>query len=178
MLKVIIFSLIATALGCVFHFTYEWSHRNRIVAVFSAINESVWEHIKIGVYGMLPIFLVSLFWNSATSVAVAAAAAFMVFMILVPALFYPIEAIMHRHSIPASIIEFAVAVFASMLVFDTFVQGIYTYPTISLGIFLIIVALLASSIFTFYPPKWFLFRDSRNGKYGFDASGRSHHHHH
>ena len=178
MLKVIIFSLLATCLGCTLHFAYEWSHENRIAAVFSAINESVWEHIKIGIYGMLPIFLVSLFWNSATSVAVAAAAAFMVFMILVPALFYPVEAIMHRHSIPASIIEFAIAIFASMLVFDTFVQGIYTYPTVSLGIFLNIVVLLASSVFTFYPPKWFLFRDSRNGKYGFGAYEKNHRHRH
>ena len=33
--------------GTLLHFTYELSHHNKIVAIFSAVNESTWEHIKI-----------------------------------------------------------------------------------------------------------------------------------
>ena len=34
-------------LGSVLHFAYDWSRHNRVVAVFAAVNESYWEHIKI-----------------------------------------------------------------------------------------------------------------------------------
>jgi hypothetical protein len=34
-------------LGTALHFTYELSGRNIMVAPFSAVNESVWEHLKL-----------------------------------------------------------------------------------------------------------------------------------
>ena len=51
---VIIFCLI---LGTLLHFTYEWSNYNIIVGIFSAINESVWEHLKLVFY---PMFIISI----------------------------------------------------------------------------------------------------------------------
>ena len=33
-------------LGVLLHFTYEWSNDNPAVGLFSAVNESTWEHIK------------------------------------------------------------------------------------------------------------------------------------
>ena len=33
--------------GALLHFTYEMSHHNKVFAIFSAVNESTWEHIKI-----------------------------------------------------------------------------------------------------------------------------------
>lgn len=33
--------------GTLLHFVYEWSNENSFVAMFSAVNESVWEHLKI-----------------------------------------------------------------------------------------------------------------------------------
>ena len=33
--------------GSVLHFAYDWSGHHRVVAVFAAVNESYWEHIKI-----------------------------------------------------------------------------------------------------------------------------------
>ena len=34
-------------LGPWLHFAYDWSGGNRIIAAFSAVNESIWEHMKI-----------------------------------------------------------------------------------------------------------------------------------
>jgi len=33
--------------GTLLHFTYEWSGGNTLVSYFSAVNESVWEHLKL-----------------------------------------------------------------------------------------------------------------------------------
>ena len=38
---------VVVALGCILHFVYEWSGYAMVVAPFSAINESTWEHMKI-----------------------------------------------------------------------------------------------------------------------------------
>ena len=49
-LIVILFSLV---LGTLLHFTYEWSGENLFVGSFSAVNESVWEHLKLVFFPML-----------------------------------------------------------------------------------------------------------------------------
>ena len=33
--------------GTLLHFTWEWSGQNPVVSVFSAVNESTWEHLKL-----------------------------------------------------------------------------------------------------------------------------------
>ena len=43
-----IVGFIATGLfGTLLHFVYEWTGGNRVIAAFSAVNESTWEHMKL-----------------------------------------------------------------------------------------------------------------------------------
>lgn len=34
-------------LGTLSHFFYQWSHENMLIGLFSPVNESVWEHLKL-----------------------------------------------------------------------------------------------------------------------------------
>lgn len=53
-LKYQIFSAVfAIILGTILHFTYEWSGNNNLVGIFSSVNESTWEHLKLAFYPML-----------------------------------------------------------------------------------------------------------------------------
>lgn len=36
-----------SVLGVLLHFTYEWAGDNAVVGLFSAVNESTWEHLKL-----------------------------------------------------------------------------------------------------------------------------------
>jgi glycerol uptake facilitator-like aquaporin len=49
--KVLIYEIVGTLfiifLGSALHFTYELSGKLAIVGAFSAVNESVWEHLKL-----------------------------------------------------------------------------------------------------------------------------------
>jgi len=47
--------------GSLLHFTYEWSGKSIIVGLFSPVNESVWEHLKLG-YFSLTFFMLIDFW--------------------------------------------------------------------------------------------------------------------
>lgn len=40
-------ALVSFGLGVLLHYIYDWSGGMRFAAVFSAVNESVWEHVKI-----------------------------------------------------------------------------------------------------------------------------------
>ena len=62
-LKFQIFSTIFTwLLGTLLHFTYEWSNKNSIIAVFSAVNESTWEHLKLLFFPMLITTIIGYFY--------------------------------------------------------------------------------------------------------------------
>lgn len=44
--------------GSLLHFAYDWSGHHRVVAVFSAVNESYWEHIKIAAWPTMLLYAV------------------------------------------------------------------------------------------------------------------------
>ncbi|MCI8518676.1 MAG: hypothetical protein HFJ51_00655, partial [Clostridia bacterium] len=54
--------LFAFILGTLLHFTYKLSNNNMLVAAFSAINESVWEHLKLLFFPMLLTTIIGYFY--------------------------------------------------------------------------------------------------------------------
>lgn len=61
--KVLISYIFVTLLGVILHYTYEWSGENFIVGLFSATNESTWEHLKLVFF---PMFLLTI-WDIFTT---------------------------------------------------------------------------------------------------------------
>ena len=59
----VIFTII---LGTFLHFTYEWSNENLLVGLFSAINESTWEHLKLLFFPMLITTIIGGFYFGKT----------------------------------------------------------------------------------------------------------------
>ncbi len=58
-----IFSIIFTMiLGTFLHFTYKISDENSIVAIFSSINESTWEHLKLLYFPMAITTIIGFFY--------------------------------------------------------------------------------------------------------------------
>lgn len=58
----IISCIIACILGVLSHFFYEWSGNNSIVALFSPVNESTWEHLKLLFYPVILVSVAEYFW--------------------------------------------------------------------------------------------------------------------
>lgn len=58
-----IFSIIFTLiLGTLFHFTYKLSGNNEVFAIFSSVNESTWEHLKLVFFPMLLTIIIGSFY--------------------------------------------------------------------------------------------------------------------
>ena len=45
--------IFVSVLGTLFHFAYEWSGNNSIIGLFTPVNESTWEHMKLIFFPML-----------------------------------------------------------------------------------------------------------------------------
>lgn len=58
----IIVTISSIILGTLLHFLYEWTGENVIIASFSAVNESVWEHLKLVFFPMLLAAVVEYFF--------------------------------------------------------------------------------------------------------------------
>lgn len=57
----VIVIVICILLGNLLHFTYKWSGQNAFIGSFSAVNESVWEHLKLVFYPMLIAAIIEYF---------------------------------------------------------------------------------------------------------------------
>ena len=55
-------SIFAILLGSLLHFTFEWSNQNPLVAAFSSVNESTWEHLKLAFVPMFISAIIRIFY--------------------------------------------------------------------------------------------------------------------
>lgn len=57
-------TVVAFLLGTILHFVYDWTGGNQIVGLFCPVNESIWEHLKLILYPVLILWLVTLRRNT------------------------------------------------------------------------------------------------------------------
>lgn len=164
---VIFFSLI---LGTLLHFTYEWSGRNLFVASFSAVNESVWEHLKLAFFPMIIATIIEYFfvkdevnnYVEAKTIGIFTAISFIV------VLFFTYSGI-----IGTSIIVIDILIFIASIILGEYVayklmkrEDESTYITEILSIIILVFLLICFIVFTYLPPEVNLFRDVMKGVYG------------
>ena len=166
--------IIICIVGTLLHFLYEWSHENKVVAIFAAVNESTWEHIKIG---MTPTILWSLLYINKPSYIVALSLSLLTIILVIPLLFYTYTLFTKKAILVIDIISFIITIITSQVVFNYFInmdiKNIYTY----LCIILLIIELLCYFTFTYYPFKNFIFKDPITDKYGVEGHPCEHHKH-
>jgi hypothetical protein len=155
-------------LGTLLHFTFEWSGFQEIVGVFSEVNESVWEHLKIA-------FMPSILWliieyrylyKRTNNFFFAKALGIYAIMIIIPVIFYTYT-IFIEHNLTIDVISFMFAIIVGQLVS----HKVLTFKKLPknlklISIIALIVLGLAFVVFTFYPPKIPLFQDPVTGDYG------------
>jgi len=170
-----LFILIFGTLG---HFIFEWSGHRHWAAIFFAVNESTWEHIKLSIY---PSFLWAIIYVAlrgwSVSILTALAAAQLIMIFLIPALFYSYTAITHKNWLITDIICFVIAVFAGASAFCTLAE--MQFGMVMTVCSVIVLAVVSFMYFTFslHAPHFFIFRDPISGGYGPTGHGCKEHFH-
>ena len=163
--------IVISAIGTIAHFLYDWSHHNRIIGLFAAVNESTWEHIKIA---LTPTFLWSLYdgalYGLNPNYFVAKLASLIVIALFIPLVFYSYQRITKKPVLVIDILTFYTAILLSQLVFYTIIGLDPVWPILhyiaTLGTFVFFGAYMT---LTLEPLKNLIFKDPITGKYGFRA---------
>ena len=160
-------------LGSVLHFLFDWTKHNRVVAFFSAVNESYWEHIKIAIWPvfLLQIVLFSLGGYQIPAFIPAATVALYSIPVSMVGLVFLYKSVTRLNILWLDISIFFVCIAIAQSIFVLLLGQLApnsgTVVLSSLFLFGLVVAFL---LFTFRPPKEpDLFLDPINKKYGLRA---------
>ena len=150
------------ALGTAAHFFYEWSGNNFFVGMFSPVNESVWEHMKLAFFPMLLFsFAANLFFKKDyPGAASSALCGTLLSTALIPVIFYTYSGVLGYNSLLPDILTFVFSVLTGVITFfclcksgaaETFFPALFTSAAVLAVLFF---------IFTFFPPEICLFQEA------------------
>lgn len=149
-------------LGSFSHFFYEWSGNNPIIGLFSPVNESIWEHMKLIFFPMLlySFVTVPMLRNNYPCVGPAYLAGIIIGTLLVPVIFYTYTGILGFNILALDIVTFVLSVVIAFFVTYRLALAcnIKSYSAVLYGI--VILMLISFMVFSYFPPNIGLFRDS------------------
>ena len=160
--------LIISVIGTLLHFLYEISHHNKYVALFAAVNESTWEHIKIA---LTPTLLWSLYdgfvYGIESNYFIAKALSLVSIIIIMPSIFYSYTKLTKKSILFIDISSFYLVIIIAQAIFYYIINlpalgFVYNYLSVIL-LFIIFGTYMTA---TLMPLKNFIFKDPISKKYG------------
>lgn len=152
--------LFISVLGVLLHFTYEWSGDNPIVALFSAVNESTWEHLKLLFFPMLLLTIIELLFTEksqlpsnylfARTIGIISGMAFIVIA------FYTLTGVFAKLPDAVNITLYFLGVFLALCIENKINRGNSQNHSAFAAIILLALT-IAFFVFTKYPPSIGLF---------------------
>jgi hypothetical protein len=165
----IVGTLFVLSFGGILHFLFAWSGGWTPVALVAAVNESVWEHLKLVFWpGLIFVFATyPILKNKTENFWTAKISGLLSMPLCIVALFYLYKFIFKTHNLAYDIGIFILAVILGQWISC---RLLLQSPPASKVKFILIVTLLAAitafSLFSFFPPPYPLFQDSHSGGYG------------
>lgn len=153
-------------LGSLLHFTFEFSGGSKWIALFSAVNESVWEHLKLGYFSLLFFMILEYLFigNNIKNFFIGKFMGITSMSIFIIIVFYSYKAITGSHNLIVDIGSFVIGALICQIISYNIAKRSITLPD-SLGLIMFMLLGLSFMIFTFYPLHIPLFMDS-GGFYG------------
>ena len=156
--------------GTFLHFLFDLTGENRTVALFSAVNESIWEHLKLLFYPIIFFALAEYFFWGQTqeSFWCIKLMGVLLGLVLIPAVYYTYTGALGASADWLNItIFFLTAGMVFWVETKLFEKGIACPVGSKLAVFLLCLMTITFTVFTFKPPHIPLFRDPATGTYGF-----------
>ena len=159
--------------GASLHFTYELSNfSSNVVAYFSSVNESTWEHLKMTFFPGLVFALVEYTYvrEKVNNYLIAKTVSLFLMPLVIVVGWYIYAPLVGRSVYPVDLALFYTAVFIGQVAsYKLLTRPLLEKKYHARAIFALAVMLVAFSTFTFFPPRIFLFEhlDLKNtGQYG------------
>ncbi|MBD3214996.1 MAG: hypothetical protein GF311_20460 [Candidatus Lokiarchaeota archaeon] len=162
-------SIFIIMFGSFLHFLFELSGNFLPVGAISAVNESIWEHLKLGYwplvfFGILEYRYVN---KESQNFFLANLVSALLILFIIPVFFYSYTAIIGEHILWLDIFSFIFAVNVGQFVsYKIMMKSEYNLEISYISLFGIIIIGVLFVVFTYFPPQIPLFQDSLTGLYG------------
>ncbi len=158
-----------TILGFVLHYLFSWTNGSKIIGLFVPVNESVWEHLKLGYWAVVLFSIAEHIFatRSVNNYFPAKTTGVLVLAMTIIILFYGYTSIARKDILLIDIFsyilgvilcQYVTCIFFRLKPFSMLVNRISLAVFISTGILF--------GVLTYYPPHTALFRDPTNETYG------------
>lgn len=164
--------LFTVILGTLLHFVFAWSGRSLWTAPFSAVNESIWEHMKLIYFPMVLFALIQNHFQPEKhhSFWCIKLVAILTALILIPVIYYTYTGILGISADWFNIAIFFIAASGAFLLERILLCRNTACPIgQKLAIALIAIIGLLFVILTFLPPQIPLFQDPLTRSYGYHS---------
>ena len=167
----IITVIICLVLGILLHFMYEWTGENTIVGLFSAVNESTWEHLKLAFFPMLIMAIIGYFviGQRSNNYWLAQAIGIITAITFIVTFFYTYQGILGQNIDALNIGSFFIAIILGEFVTYKILKFRKTYGAEVVSIIFLVILLFSFILYTFYPIRIPLFQDPTTGEYGIQS---------
>ena len=157
----ILFTLIT---GILLHFAYEWSGNHRVVGLFSATNESTWEHMKLVFFLLLiySFYMNSKLKNTYPCVTSALLAGILLGTLLIPVIFYTYSGILGKNTALLNIGTFVCSVILSFFLIYRSIITCHMEKFYEILEVLVVAFFMGFLLFTYYPPSLGIFISPNN----------------
>lgn len=162
MKKIFIWSaIIVSILGTLLHFAYDWSGQNTLVGLFTPVNESTWEHMKLIFF---PTLIVNIFiWRKLHDKLPYLDSSLPAWLLigtwLIPTLFYTYRGILGYGISAIDIGIFFISVFVTFLLAYRQAYCGFFKTWKMLLIIIILLMIIGFFWFTYDPPMLGIFKD-------------------
>ncbi len=159
-----------SVLGVLLHFLYDWTGQSVVVAPFSAVNESIWEHMKLLFFPMFVFALIESRYigKEYKSFWCVKLIGIVLGIILIPVLYYTINGVFGTTPDWVNIVIFFVTAAISYLAETRLLKEnniACKHPGVALAVLCFIALIFV--VFTFATPCIPLFQDPVTGTYGY-----------
>jgi hypothetical protein len=170
--KIVILEIVGTIfiilLGAALHFTFAASGDNPVVGAVSAVNESVWEHLKLPLWPSIFWLLIIMYplRNTVSNFFSAKAVGLVVMLVIIPAVFYTYTTFTEEN-LAVDIGSFVVAVIVGQAVSVALYRKTgRSRATEAVAVAVLVALAVMFIVFTWYPPQLPVFLDPETGQYG------------
>lgn len=158
-----------TILGFGLHFLYSWTNESIIAGIFTPVNESVWEHLKLG-YWSLVLFSIAEFifiYRRIENFCVAKIMAILALEMTIVIIFYGYTFIVGKDIFWIDILSYFLGVvFCQYISYNIYKSKPFSDFTNRISLVTFILLAILFGILTFYPPHTSLFKDPISHSYG------------
>ena len=163
----IVSAIFVCILGTLLHFTYEFFGENIFIAVFSAVNESVWEHLKLLFFPMLFSTIIGYFYiqKNAPNFLCSKTLGIITSMLFIIIFFYTYTGIIGKSIVFIDIASFFIAVILGEYLSYKLMISNFKCNNI-LAIIILMIILICFIVFTYFSPNIGLFKDPLTNQYG------------